>query len=157
MSMAQVLIMSVVREGRSLSEVARDYGVSRRWLQKLLRRYESEGEAGFEPRSRRPHTSPRRTPTVVEELVVAQRKELTDRGLDAGAETIGWHLRQRTGSAPSTAIRLSEERPAGKRRCAKCGRTGTGRTMTSNATAPTPKGRPSRCSNPRASAQGRRL
>lgn len=71
MSMAQVLIMSVVREGRSLSEVARDYGVSRRWLQKLLRRYESEGEAGFEPRSRRPHTSPRRTPTVVEELVVA--------------------------------------------------------------------------------------
>jgi transposase len=35
MSMARVVITAVVVEGRSKSEVARDYGVSRRWIQKL--------------------------------------------------------------------------------------------------------------------------
>ncbi len=33
MSMARVVIMAVVLEGRSKSEVAHDYGVSRRWVQ----------------------------------------------------------------------------------------------------------------------------
>ena len=103
MSMARVVILAVVLEGRSKSEVARDCGVSRRWVQKLLARYETDGEAAFEPRSRRPHTSPQRTGTAVEDTVVALRKQLVDKGLDAGAETIAWHLRQHTGSAPSVA------------------------------------------------------
>jgi hypothetical protein len=34
---------------------------------------------------------------------VALRKDLTEAGHDAGAETIGWHLRQQVGSAPSVA------------------------------------------------------
>ncbi|HEX8080508.1 MAG TPA: helix-turn-helix domain-containing protein [Jatrophihabitans sp.] len=101
--MARVVIMAVVVEGRSKSEVARDYGVSRQWVQTLVRRYRTEGEAAFEPRSRRPHSSPRRTADAVEDAIVALRKELAGAGHDAGAETIGWHLRQRTGSAPSTA------------------------------------------------------
>ncbi|MEV0594645.1 leucine zipper domain-containing protein [Nonomuraea cavernae] len=33
-------------------------GVSKGWVCKLLTRYRAEGEAAFEPRSRRPHTSP---------------------------------------------------------------------------------------------------
>jgi transposase len=90
--------LAVVFERRSKSEVARDYGVSRRWVQKLVAGYEAEGEAAFEPCSRRPHASPQRTASVVEEAVVALRKQLIDKGLDAGAETIAWHLRQRTGS-----------------------------------------------------------
>ena len=48
MSMARVVITAVVVERRSISQVARDYDVSRRWVQKLLRRYEAEGEAAFE-------------------------------------------------------------------------------------------------------------
>jgi transposase InsO family protein len=93
----------VVVEGRSKSEVARDYGVSRQWVQTLVARFLAEGEAAFEPRSRRPRSSPRRTPDVVEDAIVALRKELAEAGHDAGAETIGWHLRQRTGAAPSVA------------------------------------------------------
>jgi transposase len=54
MSMARLVITAVTIEGRSKSEVARDYGVSRVWVQKLVRRFHSEGEAAFEPRSRRP-------------------------------------------------------------------------------------------------------
>ena len=52
MSMARVVITAVVLEGRPKSAVARDYGVSRRWVQKLVARYQAEGEAAFEPKSR---------------------------------------------------------------------------------------------------------
>jgi transposase InsO family protein len=103
MSMARVVITAVVLEGRSKSEVARDYGVSRRWVQTLVARYTAEGEAAFEPRSRRPHSNPRRIGGDVEDAVVALRKQLTEGGHDASAETIAWHLREQTGHAPSVA------------------------------------------------------
>ena len=45
MSMARVVITAVVLEGRPKSAVARDYGVSRRWVQILVARYLAEGEA----------------------------------------------------------------------------------------------------------------
>lgn len=47
MARAQLIIASVVVEGRSKSEVARDYGVSRYWVQQLVRRYEGEGPAAY--------------------------------------------------------------------------------------------------------------
>jgi transposase len=52
MSMARLVITAVTIEGRSKSEVAREYGVSRVWVQKLIHRFEADGEAAFEPRSR---------------------------------------------------------------------------------------------------------
>jgi transposase InsO family protein len=103
MSMSRVVVTAVVVEGRSKSAVARDYGVSRRWVQILVARYLAEGDAAFEPRSRRPRSSPRQTSQAVEDAIVAWRKQLTEAGHDAGAETIAWHLRQQAGSAPSPA------------------------------------------------------
>ena len=50
--MARLVITAVVVEGRSQSEVARDYGVSRQWVNTLVRRYRRDGDAAFEPRSR---------------------------------------------------------------------------------------------------------
>jgi hypothetical protein len=50
MSMARVVITAVVLEGRPKSVVARDYGVSRRWVQELVAWYLAEGEAAFEPK-----------------------------------------------------------------------------------------------------------
>lgn len=70
----------------------RQYGVSAGWVSKLLARWRREGEAAFEPRSRRPKTSPRATPAVTVELVLGLRKQLAEAGLDVGADTIGWHL-----------------------------------------------------------------
>jgi transposase InsO family protein len=72
-------------------------------VQVLVARYLAGGEAAFEPRSRRPHTSPQRTSQAVEDAIVALRKDLAGAGLDAGAETIAWHLRQRAGCSPSVA------------------------------------------------------
>jgi len=103
MSMARVVITAVVLEGRSKSEVARDYGVSRRWVQTLVARYQVEGESAFEPRSRRPHHNPRRIADEVEDAILALRKQLIEAGHDAGAETIAWHLREQSGAAPSVA------------------------------------------------------
>lgn len=57
-----------------------------------MTRYRSEGEAAFEPRSRRPRTSPRAVPEATVELIVRLRKELSEQGLDAGPETLAWHL-----------------------------------------------------------------
>src|SRR5215218_110806 len=92
MSMARLVITAVTIEGRSKSEVARDYGVSRVWVQKLLHRFDAEGEAAFEPRSRRPHTSPQAVDPDTEDAIIRLRKELSKQGLDAGAETIAAHL-----------------------------------------------------------------
>jgi transposase InsO family protein len=82
----------VVLEGRSKSEVARDYDVSRQWVQQLVRRYQTEGATAFEPRSRRPHTNARAVGPELEDRIVRLRKTLSRRGLDAGADTIGAHL-----------------------------------------------------------------
>jgi transposase InsO family protein len=92
MSKARLVITAIHVEGRSPAEVVAAYGVSRSWLYELLARYRAEGDAAFEPRSRRPHRSPRATPVQTTELVLRIRKQLSDAGLDAGAETIGWHL-----------------------------------------------------------------
>jgi transposase InsO family protein len=107
-SLGRLVVTAVVVEGGSKSQVARDYGVSRRWVHELVRRYEAEGEAGLEPRSRRPGHSPAQTPAVLEEEIVALRKQLTETGLDAGAHTISSHLERRHGSspAPSTIWRV---------------------------------------------------
>ena len=93
MSKARLVITAVVVEGRSQAAVARVYGVSKGWVSKLVARYRTEGEAAFAPRSRRPKTSPNATAPDVVERIVAARKQLVERGLDAGPETISWHLR----------------------------------------------------------------
>ncbi len=92
MSKARLVITAVVVEGRSPSEVARTYRVARSWVYALVARYRTEGEAAFEPRSRRPAARPGQTPTQTVELVVNLRRSLTRQGLDAGPVTIAWHL-----------------------------------------------------------------
>jgi transposase InsO family protein len=92
MSKARVVITAVVVEGRSQAEVARAYGVSKGWVSKLVARYRAEGEAAYEPRSRRPRSSPKAIALGTVELIIGLRKELTEQGLDAGPDTIAWHL-----------------------------------------------------------------
>src|ERR1700760_4705338 len=92
MSKARLVITAVVVGGRSQGEVARAYGVSQGWVSKLMARYRAEGEAAFEPRSRRPKTSPDATAPGTMELVGGLRKDLAGQGLVAGPHTICWHL-----------------------------------------------------------------
>lgn len=101
MSLARVVVTAVIVEGRSKTQVARDYGVARSWVYELLKRFEAEGEAAFEPRSRRPHTNPRTTSQEVAERILFWRKHLADQGFDAGAHTIAYHLNIELGTSPA--------------------------------------------------------
>jgi transposase InsO family protein len=103
MGMPQLVVTAVLVEGRSRSEVARDYGVSRRWVITLVQRYLAEGEAGLEPRSRRPLRSPTRTADALEDEIVAIRKDLDRHGHEAGAATIAAHLTRRHGASPAVS------------------------------------------------------
>ena len=146
MSMARLVITAVVVEGRSKSEVARDYGVSRRWVQAWLPRYLAEGEAAFEPRSRRPQTSPQRTRRRSRTRSSRSARSWPGPGLDAGAETIALHLaaapRQRRrrcrrsgGSCPDagSSPRSRTSGPSAR----TCGSTPTSPTSAGRPTSPT--------------------
>jgi len=100
-SLGRLVVTAVVVEGRSKSEVAREYGVSRRWVHELVRRFEAEGEVGLAPRSRRPRRSPQQTSVGLEAEIIELRKLLAEEGLDAGAHTIAFHLQRRHGTTPS--------------------------------------------------------
>jgi transposase InsO family protein len=102
-SKARLVITAVEIEGLSQTDAARRYGVSKGWVSKLMARYRAEGEAAFEPRSRAPKTSPTATPAATVDLVLRLRKQLTEAGLDAGADTLDWHLRHRHHIALSRA------------------------------------------------------
>lgn len=76
----------------SQGKAARRYGVSQGWISRLLAQYRVEGEAAFEPRSRRLRTSPNATAPGTAELIVRLREDRAGQGLDAGPQTIAWHL-----------------------------------------------------------------
>jgi transposase len=73
MSKARLVITAVTAEGLSQGEAARRCGVSQGWVSRLLARYRAEGEAAFEPRSRRPATSPNAIGPGTVELITALR------------------------------------------------------------------------------------
>src|SRR6202012_1259435 len=103
MGMPQLVVTAVLVERRNKSEVAREYGVSRRWVITLVQRFLAEGEAGLRPRPRRPLRSPKRTGQDVEDEIIALRKQLDRDGHEAGAATIAFHLEHRHGASPAVS------------------------------------------------------
>ena len=122
MSKARLVITAVVIEGRTQAEVAATYRVSKGWVSKLIARYKTEGEAAFEPRSRRPKTSPGALEPHVVTLILELREQLATTGLDAGPETIAWHLQHHHHTQVSRATiarhltRAGQVTPAPKKR-----------------------------------------
>jgi len=93
MSKARLVITAVITEGRGQGEVGAGlWGVPGVGQPACVPVPSDEGEAAFEPRSRRPRTSPTAIPDTTVELIVRLRKELSGQGLDAGPHTIAWHL-----------------------------------------------------------------
>jgi len=101
MDLGRFLVEAVVVSGASPNQLARSHPISRSWLFRLLARYKQGGLGAVEPRSRRPKSSPTRTPADVQQAIVELRQELVTLGVDAGAQTIAHHLAIRLGSAPS--------------------------------------------------------
>ena len=103
MVLAQMVVDSVVREGRSIRATSLRYGVSKSWVYELVRRYREGGEAALVPRSKAPLANKRSMTLELEDLIVTTRKELVELGSDAGASTIHWHLSQRGVALPSVS------------------------------------------------------
>lgn len=103
MSKTCSIILSVIVEGRTQADTARLYEVSRSWVSKLVARYHAEGDAAFQPRSRRPNTSPQALDPATVALIIELRRTLTGKGLDNGPHTIRWHLQQHHGLVVSVA------------------------------------------------------
>src|SRR6201994_1420518 len=114
MSKARFFTPAVTVERRPVSEVARSYGVARSWIYALLDRYRDEGEAAFQPRSRRPKTSPNAVSDETADLIVRLRKDLSGQGLDAGPHTIAWHLEHRYRVQPRPPAPRPPTRPPTK-------------------------------------------
>ena len=109
MGMQQLVVTAVLVEGRSKSEVARQYGVSRRWGITLVQRCLAEGDQGLQPRSRRPRgPAPQRTSLEVEDEIVRVRKELDRGGHEAGAT-----IDRVSPADPGTATRRRSPRSGG--------------------------------------------
>lgn len=101
--MARYVVEAVVVEGRSCREVARSHGASKSWVAELVRRFRAGGYEAIQARSKAPHRNPRRIAPALEARIVALRKDLADRGFDAGAQTIHYHLGRERPDVPSIA------------------------------------------------------
>lgn len=70
----RILVERIERDGWPVAVAAESMGVSRETAYRWLRRYRSEGLAGLEDRSSRPHRSPRQTPVEVEDRICELRR-----------------------------------------------------------------------------------
>jgi transposase InsO family protein len=63
-----------LREGERMTDLCQEFGISRKTGYKLVERYGTDGPQGLFDRSRKPRTSPQRTPESVVEQVVQMRQ-----------------------------------------------------------------------------------
>jgi transposase InsO family protein len=59
----------------TMAALCRSFGISRQWGYELVRRFEAEGMAGLEPRSRAPRRPGRAMPAEIADAIVALRRE----------------------------------------------------------------------------------
>jgi transposase InsO family protein len=102
-ALARYIVDAVVLERRSPTELARDHGITRRWIHKLVKRFKEGGYSALEPRSRRPHSCPHQISSDVQAKVMRLRQELVAAGHDAGPDTIAHHLKGQVDHVPSVA------------------------------------------------------
>lgn len=99
----------LLRSGYRVSEVASALGRSTSWVRKWRQRYEAEGWAGLNSRSRAPQSCPRRVQPEIGQAVRRVRSELEAGRSDPdqlhyiGASTIQTRLRSEGIQPPSTA------------------------------------------------------
>src|SRR2546429_8210079 len=67
-------VLAVIGDGRTVEEVARDWGISRRTMHRWLARYEGDGLEGLNNRSHRPAHCPHQTSPAMEGMVVEMRR-----------------------------------------------------------------------------------
>ena len=90
-----LLVERIRRQGWKVTEAAEAAGVSRRTAYKWLRRFDTEGKAGLEDRSSRPHRITRQTPRRLIRRIEQLRRRCK----------AGWEIAQELGIPVSTVSR----------------------------------------------------
>ena len=86
--------------GEPIAVICREMGCSKSWLYKWKRRYEGTEPAWVEERSRRPQSTPTKTPEALEAEIVQLRQTLSSGGVGpVSADGMREHLRQHGGDA----------------------------------------------------------
>src|SRR6266849_611198 len=67
-------VLAVIAEGRTVTQVARDWDVARQTVHVWLERYEADGLEGLANRSHRPAHCPHQMPAAVEALLLEMRR-----------------------------------------------------------------------------------
>lgn len=67
--------MTRLAAGERMSDLCREYGISRKTGNKFKARFERAGVAGLADRSRAPHVIPHKTPPELIEVIVAERRK----------------------------------------------------------------------------------
>lgn len=75
MSQRKAFVEEASREGANISELCREYGISRKTGHKWLKRYRQKGIDALRDQSRRPKHSPTRTAFELEQLIVQTRQK----------------------------------------------------------------------------------
>ena len=80
--------------GDPIEDICRDLAYSKSWLYKWRDRYLATDPSWSAARSRRPRTTPTKTPQRIAQVVVALRQTLAQHGKDCGAAAIQQALAQ---------------------------------------------------------------
>lgn len=100
---AKLKFSSLAATGRfTVTELCKDFGVSRKTGYKWLRRYAAEGAAGLHERSRRPHGCAHHTAEKIERLVLRERRRHPSWGPKKLAEVLCCAYRIKVPPARST-------------------------------------------------------
>lgn len=75
-------MIALWESGRTPTKLSKQFGVSRQTIYTFIERWENEGKAGLEDRSRRPHTSPKKTAAAVELALLSLKEQHPDYGPD---------------------------------------------------------------------------
>ena len=82
-------------EGEGMSEVCRDFGISRKTDYKIFNRYKDDGLEALTDRSRRPVRYANQLPDPVEAMIVRLKKEKAALGCAQDPRTAGEEARRR--------------------------------------------------------------
>jgi putative transposase len=79
-------------DGEDPKDICESLGRSRSWLYKWVTRYAPDNSQWVEDQSRRPLSSPYRTPAEIEKIVEMVRLNLYNKGLFCGNQAIQWEM-----------------------------------------------------------------
>ena len=103
MSKQRVVVLSIVHQGLTVTEAAKEHGFTRTHIYTLLKRYREGGLDAVEPRSSRPKSSPHATGEQIRNRIVQLRIALDHGGLDHGPISIQSYLALEGFTPPSTS------------------------------------------------------